>query len=1003
MIRRHINGVCMLPSGTVSNLTDAEITVIFDRAKELGLFSDVDAGMGAYTVTDWSNGWSFSVDGSTFSAVALPHTCNTADGQSASMYRGKTYYQKSLTAVANKTYYLLVEAAGQKSQTYIDDVLISEYKGGYTPFVVKLSGLAQGEHSVKIICDNTADVDLIPVSADFNFNNGLHRKMYLLTQAEIGFDAEAFGQDRVHITQTNVTNESATICVDAAVNSNAETTGTITFELFSGDSSAITDSADVVLSADGYSYSKTFVVPSPHLWDGRNDPFLYTAKLTLTAGAKTIDTVQTKVGLRYFSLDADKGFLLNGKEYPLRGASLHQDYPGKMSAMTAPDFDADYATVMEMGCTCVRLAHYPHSQYAFDTCDELGLIVQTEIPWVNHCGANATDAYFACIKDNLTSMITHYYNHPSIVFWGLSNELNGTHWKSGSSYTDPQGGYDYSKALAWNNELYAYAKTLEPSRLIGLTIHDQTFDYSSAKSKEWSADWIGSNQYKGWYGSAAFTAFGSGMDSYRAQRPYWAVTEYGAGANPEHHSDTPETTTNKGSGGARHDEEYANLFHESYLAQIQARPWIVFTTFWALFDFAVAGRNEGGTPYTNDKGLITRDRQIKKDAFYLYKAAWSNDPVIYITSRRFTNRETSTITIKAYANTDTVSLYRGNDLLQTLTTPTKCGCVWEFTAVPFAANSETFRIVGEKSGVTVSDQVTFATSNLPTEPVTITYVAGTGGMIDGTAVQTIDQGGSTTSVTAVPDSNYTFAQWSDGLTTATRSEANVLKSETYTANFDKQIVYYVDIDFTNGSNANLVAVDKMGRATVTLDGFTGTTTSGYNGKGLSNADGTGVALISGVDLSAIDDTVEIGLEFTDVLQNSTNHRGRILKSVGVSDIYHTYASDTSALTITCETSSSNGGRLYGDAGYDLSNEEIIVRLNADKTCRRLVWGVSVNGEKNPVHASTLTDMVDYTIKDISGYIGNLANATQYCVLNRESKDRPFCATLKRFYIRSYNQ
>ena len=669
-------------------------------------------GASVFPVLD---GWEFSkANAAETETVSLPHTCNADDGKSAAMYFGETVYERNISLAKQDlqgNLYLLVEYAGQKCDVYVNGNLAASHAGGYTPFTVRLNPYAVPDSNrLRIVCGNTLDFDIIPVSGDFNRCNGLYGGVYIAKCGAISFTPDGYGPDRIKLTQVSAGAERADLRIQGHILGvrGAETECGLAVTVSGPDGEKVRETVRCTVPPEGLDFDRTVSVLSPVLWQGVENPHLYTAAVSIEQSGAVLDRAECKTGFRTFQLDAEKGFLLNGMEYPLRGFAMHQDGPGTAIARTAEQIDQDLEAVMDCGCNFLRLAHYPHSGYMLRRCDELGIIVQTEIPWVNHCGTKASDAYFANIRTAMQEMIQKTQNHPSVVFLGMSNELNGSHLPSGTA--DQQGAFDYPLALSKSRELYSYAKGLAPDRLIGLSTHDNTFLGQTAKIKEWSfTDWIGTNQYKGWYGGK-FDDFGNKLDSYRSGCPCLAVTEYGAGANPQTHSDNPMDTTNTGSGGARHDEEYQNLFHESYLKQIAARPWLVFTSAWALFDFAVAARKEGGINYQNDKGLITYDRQTKKDAYYLYRAYFGGaSPTVYITSRRFAERTTENIVIKAYSDCESLKLYRDNVLIQTLAAP-KETVVWEFDPAAFTEPSHEFRVAGIKNGIEYADAVTFSTT-----------------------------------------------------------------------------------------------------------------------------------------------------------------------------------------------------------------------------------------------------------------------------------------------------
>ena len=790
-------------------------------------------------------------------AVTLPHTCNGVDGESANYYRGTATYTRSLNLTAtqaNNTSYLCFSKAGQKCTVKVNGHTLPIHYGGYTPFVFDVSNyLNVGDNTITVICDNSLDWDLAPISGDFIFCNGLYDNVYLVNCANLYFDTEKYGMDRLHITQSEVSEASAKVLIEASVKNSGNniSSGTIVYEIKDMDGTVVFSDTENI-SIDGkssYDFAKNITLQNPTLWDGFVNPYLYTITVTLKFNDNVIDACSHKLGLRYYELSGNNGFKLNGKQYLLRGFAMHQDYENVGSAATNELIDKDLQIVIESGANMLRLAHYPHNDYIYQRCDELGIIVQTEIPWVNHCGVNATTAYFNNIKNNMKEMIINYYNHPSIIFFGMSNELGGSHL---SGVTNQQGDYDYDNALIKTRELYNYAKALTSQHLIGIVAHDPTFKYVRSKIADWSfLDWVGLNIYKGWYGGN-FTDFTTMVNEYHNSYPNLCICEYGAGANTDSHSETPETTTNTGSGGMRHDEEYQNLFHESYLSQIDQKPGLIFTTAWCLFDFAVSGRNEGGLPYINDKGLVTRDRTVKKDAFYLYKSYFSDVPTVYITSRRFNQRATDSIKIKVYSNCDTLKLYQNGNLIQKLTAASSLDCVWEFDRVNFVNRVDEFTVKGTKNNIEYTDTVNFSTTNIA---VTATdFTVG-----NNLVVLSNDSPSDNLDIALVPENSIGSVNWAgvDGVSIANNtvtlidtSLSNVVKNLdgtlsgteiTKTVPCAINCDYYCNVKTTGASGAVVpeVIMDTSGLGNnLMLSGFANTADSGYNKYGVLKLSGT---------------------------------------------------------------------------------------------------------------------------------------------------------------------
>ena len=426
-----------------------------------------------------------------------------------------------------------------------------------------------------------------------------------------------------------------------------------------------------------------FNLTNPHLWNGLADPYQYT--VTVAAGK---DMAETEVGFRYFRVDPKEGFFLNGKSYPLRGVSMHQDLAGKATAMDKADIDRDLEIVRELGCNFLRLAHYPHNDYTFRLCDRMGIVVQTEIPWVNNCGTEISDAYVRNIYDQMTEMVAALYNHPSIIFWGMWNELD----KWGHTRYKVQGILDERRVVDETARLYDFTKALDSYRLVGLT-DDSTFKrehYTSLK-----ADFYSENRYHGWYYHyGKFERMSSTMKEINEKMGVTNLSEYGVGVNPYCHTWKVEDIR-RDKTDSLHFEEYGNRFHESHAAQIAESPYLNFTSLWVLFDFPVAEREEGiidsedgvnftvapQRKYLNNKGIVTRDRKVFKDVFYLYKAWWNKEvETVYITARRLKYRPAGQeFVMTVYSNAPSLKIFcNGTQVAEASKTEEPTGVVWKF-------------------------------------------------------------------------------------------------------------------------------------------------------------------------------------------------------------------------------------------------------------------------------------------------------------------------------------
>lgn len=657
--------------------------------------------------------WQFSLDGKNWEPVTVPHSYNSIDGHSVSYYRGPAIYRISLNLHPGKPQFLLFEGAAQAAKVYVNGVLTVTHKGGYTPFVVPLKeGVQEGENTIDVVCDNTVDLEMIPISSDFNKNGGLHYPVRLLTYDGVYFDPQKYGPQRFHLTQNVVTDDKVKALVAAKVcnDSRKEKTVKVSWVLKNAKGKAVWKRSGVIALPAGarQMLSEEIQLDKPHLWNGVKDPYLYT--LEIKAGK---DKISSEVGFRYFSIDRDKGFSLNGRPYPLRGVSMHQDLAGKASALTEKDIEADYAVVKELGCNFLRLAHYPHNEYAFRLCDRMGIIVQTEIPWVNICGVNATPAYFENIHTQMYEMITSLYNHPSIVFWGMWNELDN--WGNKEEF---QGKLDARRVVDETARLYDAAKDLDRTRYVGLTdcsIFKRDF-YTELK-----ADYYSENKYFGWYTTYGnFSGLTPMMKWIHDNMGPSNISEYGVGCNPFCHT-WKEEDIRRFKDDRRHVEEYGNLSHEAHVQQIAAMPWLNFTSLWILFDFPVADRKEGFVDsedgvnyvenpermYMNDKGLVTRDRKTKKDSFYLYKSWWNHDvETVYIAGRRLLKRPAgSKFTLTVYSNASRLTLLRnGVEVASQENSGEITGVIWKFPDLEMGAEPTTFRVQSDKGTV---DEVSF--------------------------------------------------------------------------------------------------------------------------------------------------------------------------------------------------------------------------------------------------------------------------------------------------------
>lgn len=579
---------------------------------------------------DFCTGWWFNqVDGSfsdfsvelaDWQAVTLPHTWNVDDGQSQADYdRGRRWYRKSFEAPAlqrGQRVVLKFEAVEHVAEVFCNGQLLATHKGGYSTFFVDLTdSLAPGENTIAVCADNQAD-HIYPQMADFTFFGGIYRPVTLLILEENHFSLEKSGSDGVFVTPKT----DGSVRVDAFVSGGDAVQVTLLDML----GSPVAQGSAAPL--DGHALVE-LVVPEPHRWQAVKDPYLYRAVVTLDADA---DGLAMRFGFRDFSVDPKQGFFLNGISTPLRGASRHQCRENMGTAISQKEHAEDAGLLLEMGANSVRLAHYQHAQPFYDLCDETGLVVWAEIPFISifDPSAESHDNTISQMKE----LVAQNYNHVSICFWGIGNELG-------------IGGE--SEALITNLvELNELCHKLDPSRLTTIANIGMVKPGSEICNL---SDIFAFNQYLGWY-AGKVEDLGPWLDEQHAlfEGRCMGLSEYGAECVMGWHSDTPRVRD--------YTEEYQALVHEGSLKAIQERPYLWATYIWNMFDFAAANRNEGGSQGRNNKGMVTFDRKIKKDAFFLYKAYLSEQPFVHITGRRYVERPQSEVTIKVYSNRSQVTL-----------------------------------------------------------------------------------------------------------------------------------------------------------------------------------------------------------------------------------------------------------------------------------------------------------------------------------------------------------
>lgn len=611
-----------------------------------------------FTKSTVQNAQQIVFDDTLWNNISLPHTWNAQDGQDGgnNYYRGIGWYRKHLTVpstYAGKIVYLKIGAANTTATVYINGQLIGIHAGGYSAFMFDVTNnVVPGQDNlIAIQVDNSNTIMCPPLTADFTFFGGITRNVELILANPVHINPNEYisntltmeginvAQPGVIIKQSSVSESSANLCILTKLRNSGSNSASAILEINLKDAAGeivktLTDSRTIPANDTLTSTIETFV-SNPHLWDGINDPYLYRVEVSLKVDGNVTDHSVQPLGFRYFSVDPNNGFFLNGRAYPLRGICMHEEKKDKGHAVSDADRREAIDLLAETGMNYFRLSHYQHGDFTYDYLDTLGIICWAEIPDVNSVGSTLDEnrIYRKNASSMMYELIRQQYNHPSVVFWGLSNEI---YYKAD---VDPLGTVTQLNAIVKSEDSYRFT-TLAAMY--------------SERAANWVPDVYSNNRYDGWY-YGAIQDFGTTMDALHVKYPTRkiGVSEYGVGANVTQH----EIPAGLHASGQFHPEEYQNLFHEQYLNMINSRPYLWSSSLWAGFDFSSDGRNEGAQPGINDKGLITFDRKIKKDAFYLYKANWNKkEHFVYISSKRYTTRPSLVIPVKIYSNCTSVSL-----------------------------------------------------------------------------------------------------------------------------------------------------------------------------------------------------------------------------------------------------------------------------------------------------------------------------------------------------------
>ena len=597
---------------------------------------------------DWNFRFSHQVQKGTEVRVDLPHTWNAQDALSGKIdyKRGIGNYEKNLfirPEWKGKRLFIRFEGVNNIADVFINRRHIGEHRGGYGAFIFEITGKVEygKENSILVRVNNGEQLDIMPLVGDFNFYGGIYRDVHLLITDETCISPLDYASPGVRLIQDSVSHRYAKVraIVDLSNGSSGNQEVELNVRLLDGQRVVKEGTKNVNLSGNEVMQQElTFEIDQPHLWNGRQDPFLYQAEVTLFRNGQMVDRVTQPLGLRFYRIDPDKGFFLNGKHLPLQGVCRHQDRSEVGNALRPQHHEEDVALMLEMGVNAVRLAHYPQATYFYDLMDKNGIIVWAEIPFVGPGGYNDKGfvdlpAFRANGKEQLKELIRQHYNHPSICVWGLFNELT----ELGDN------------PVEYIKELNVLAHQEDPTR-------PTTSASNQMGDLNFITDAIAWNRYDGWYGGTP-ADLGKWLDRMHKDHPEIciAISEYGAGASIYHQQDSLVKTVPT---SWWHPENWQTYYHIENWKTISSRPYVWGSFVWNMFDFGAAHRTEGDRPGINDKGLVTFDRKVRKDAFYFYKANWNREePMLYLTGKRNTVRTQRLQTITAFTNLSGAELF----------------------------------------------------------------------------------------------------------------------------------------------------------------------------------------------------------------------------------------------------------------------------------------------------------------------------------------------------------
>lgn len=620
--------------------------------------------------------------------VNIPHTWNAIDGIDGGndFFKGACWYRKDLFVdkkLSNKRVYIEFNGANSVANVYLNGHHLGEHKGGYSTFRFDITNIVEfGKYNnLAVKVDNTIVDDIYPIWADFTFYGGLYRDVNLVAVEPTHFDLMDYCSKGIYVSQDEITKENAKISVKTLIanDSDIEEYVRLWIDVIDKEGKVVKYNAkDIMLQPNEIKeVALPINIENPILWQGVKNPYLYNVRVNIMKDNDVLDEIEIPTGLRFYKFDPKEGFFLNGEHMKLNGVSRHQDKKDKGWALNKEDHIEDMELIKEVGANSIRLAHYQHDQFFYDLCDKEGMVIWAEIPFISVM--SKTDLKGTNAKSQLIELIRQNYNHSSIVMWGVQNEIQ-------------IGGLtDELRTLV--QELNALAKEEDKTRL---TTQAQVMMVENDDDFHKYTDIVAYNKYYGWYNGEA-EEFEPWLEDFHKLNPdkCLGISEYGAEGILKYHTDNPVVKD--------YTEEYHALYHEKVMKIFNERPFVWGTYVWNFFDFGSDFRDEGKVKGRNNKGLVTFDRKIKKDAFFFYKAIWSTEKFVHITSKRYIDREKESINVKVYSNLNEVTLFANNEEIATLNGE----AIFTFENVQLAKGQNEVRVVAKDGDNEYTDLVIF--------------------------------------------------------------------------------------------------------------------------------------------------------------------------------------------------------------------------------------------------------------------------------------------------------